>query len=75
MRRRTFLQTAALSLLAPHARAAARKGPDLLGHRDFKYQVVPGWGILDSKTPVKNCHGIVEDAEGHIILLTDHASP
>ncbi len=33
---------------------------------------VPGWGVLDAKTPVKNCHGIVEDAEGHIILFTDH---
>lgn len=72
MRRRTFLQTAALSLLAPHARAAASGGPDLLGHGDFKYQVVPGWGVLDLQTPVNNCHGIVEDAESHIILLTDH---
>jgi hypothetical protein len=36
--------------------------------------VVPGWGVLGEKTPVKNCHGIVQDREGHIILLTDHVS-
>jgi hypothetical protein len=29
---------------------------------------------LDERTPVNNCHGIVRDAEGHIILLTDHVA-
>ena len=30
--------------------------------------------MLDDKTPVNNCHGIVEDAEGNIVLLTDHTA-
>lgn len=42
------------------------------GQGAFRYRVVPGWGVLDAKTPVKNCHGMVRDAEGHLILLTDH---
>lgn len=46
----------------------------VLGHGEHRYRVVPGWGVLDEKTPVKNCHGIVRDSEGHIILLTDHVA-
>lgn len=46
----------------------------MLGQGDHRYRVVPGWGVLDEKTPVKNCHGLVRDAEGHIILLTDHTA-
>jgi hypothetical protein len=30
--------------------------------------------VLDEKTPVKNCHGMVRDRQGHLILLTDHVS-
>ena len=45
-----------------------------LGQGEFRYRVVPGWGVLGEKTPVKNCHGMVEDAEGHLILLTDHVA-
>lgn len=46
----------------------------VLGQGDFRYRVVPRWGVLDEKTPVKNCHGMVRDAEGHLILLTDHVA-
>lgn len=45
-----------------------------MGAGETRYRVVPGWGVLDEKTQVKNCHGIVEDAEGHVILLTDHVA-
>lgn len=44
----------------------------VLGQGEFRYRVVPGWGALGADTPVKNCHGIVTDREGHIVLLTDH---
>ena len=46
----------------------------VLGQGQHRYRVVPGWGVLDERTPVKNCHGIVRDAEGHILLLTDHVA-
>ena len=52
----------------------AGMGMGLLGQGAYRYRVVPGWGVLDEKTPVKNCHGIVEDAEGHVILLNDHVA-
>jgi peptidylamidoglycolate lyase len=46
----------------------------VLGQGDFRYRMVPNWGLLGPKTPVNNCHGIVCDREGHIVLLTDHTS-
>lgn len=46
----------------------------ILGQGQHRYRVVPGWGVLDQNTPVNNCHGIVRDAQGHIILLTDHVA-
>ena len=69
--RRHFLHTSAAILSAPFVRAASPS--PVLGHGDWKYRVVPGWGVLDDKTPVNDCHGIVIDAEGHIILLTNEA--
>lgn len=70
--RRRFLQASAAGMVAgfPFVRAAST----VLGQGDFRYRVVPGWGALDEKTPVKNCHGIVHDREGHLILLTDHTA-
>ena len=47
---------------------------EVLGQGDFRYRVVPGWGELGPQTPLKNCHGIVCDRQGHLILLTDHTA-
>jgi peptidylamidoglycolate lyase len=63
---------ACLSTLAAGVCAAADNR--VLGQGQHRYRVVPGWGVLDAGTPVKNCHGLVRDAQGHIILLTDHVS-
>jgi peptidylamidoglycolate lyase len=43
-----------------------------LGQGDFTYRPVAGWGVLDDKTPVKNCSAMVTDSMGRIFLLTDH---
>ncbi|GEP44008.1 twin-arginine translocation signal domain-containing protein [Brevifollis gellanilyticus] len=71
--RRRFLQTSAAGVVAGFPFIRAADAP-VLGQGEFKYRVVPGWGALDDKTPVKNCHGIVRDREGHLILLTDHTA-
>ncbi len=45
----------------------------VLGHGDFTYRVDKDWGKLDSnKYPVNNCHEMVMDSLGRLILLTDH---
>lgn len=68
--RRHWLQAAAGAALGfPHLRAQV---PETLGQGEFRYRQVPGWGVLDAETPVKNCHGLVVDRAGHVILFTDH---
>lgn len=63
---------ACLSALAAGTCTAADNR--ILGQGQHRYRIVPGWGVLDEGTPVKNCHGMVRDAQGHLILLTDHVA-
>ncbi len=72
--RRKFLALGGATLSSVVTARAADLAPVVLGQGDFRYRVVPGWGVLDDKTPVKNCHGIVCNAEGNIILLTDEVT-
>ncbi len=45
----------------------------IIGHGDFRYKVDLHWGALNAQhVPVKNCHEMVQDSKGRIILLTDH---
>ncbi|GAA3562115.1 peptidylglycine monooxygenase-like protein [Snuella lapsa] len=45
----------------------------IIGHNSHRYKVDMAWGNLDvSKTPVKDCHEMVQDSKGRIVLLTNH---
>jgi hypothetical protein len=45
---------------------------EIIGHGSFRYRVHQSWGNLDpSKTPVKNCHEMVIDSKGRLIMVTD----
>lgn len=55
-------------------RTARAADPPLLGQGNFKYRPVAGWGVLDAKTPVKNCSAMVTDSKGRLFLLTDHTA-
>jgi peptidylamidoglycolate lyase len=45
---------------------------EILGHGDFRYRARRFWGRLDHEQyPVKDCHGISEDRDGRIVLLTN----
>ncbi|CAN5887458.1 peptidylglycine monooxygenase-like protein [soil metagenome] len=68
--RRRFLGLTAAAIAAPFVSRGAEV-TSILGQGDFRYRVVPNWGILGESTPVSNCHGIVCDREGHLILFTD----
>jgi hypothetical protein len=49
-----------------------RLSEEAIGHGDYRYRVEIGWGDLDpTKTPVKNCHEMVMDARGRLIMITD----
>lgn len=50
----------------------AMKEETILGHGAHRYKVIEGWGILDAgKNPVNDCHEMVEDAQGRLIMLTN----
>ncbi len=44
----------------------------VVGHGEFKYRVDKEWGIQNPrKIPVKDCHEMVQDSKGRLILLTN----
>jgi len=45
---------------------------EIIGHGDHRYRVHKHWGDLaPTKTPVKNCHEMVMDAKGRLIMVGD----
>ena len=45
---------------------------EILGQGDFVYRANRHWGLLDrNKYPVKDCHGVAEDQDGRIVVLTN----
>ena len=48
------------------------KSPCIIGHNSHQYEVVKGWGDLNSNVyPVADCHEMVIDKSGKIFLLTN----
>lgn len=74
MKRRRFLTTSMLgvaSLAFPFPHNSPRDV--IIGHGDFRYKVDVNWGKLNpNHTPVKDCHEMVQDSQGRILLLTNH---
>lgn len=49
-----------------------KQGRLIVGQGEFRYIVNLGWGQLDpSVTPVNDCHEMVQDSQGRILLLTN----
>ncbi|MEO1259406.1 MAG: 6-bladed beta-propeller [Bacteroidota bacterium] len=45
----------------------------IIGHNDFKYKIDLNWGALNASFyPVNDCHEMVQDSQGRILLLTNH---
>lgn len=46
---------------------------EILGHGDFRYRMVRDWARLDPiKYPILNCHEMVRDSKGRLIMIGDH---
>jgi hypothetical protein len=44
----------------------------IIGHGGFKYQVDKGWAKISSNSnPLSNCHEMVQDSKGRLIMLGD----
>ena len=73
MQRRNFIkQTAfATSFFITKDLLAQNKGP-VYGHNNMRYRMDAKWGQLNSsKHPVNDCHEMVQDSKGRILLLTN----
>ncbi len=45
----------------------------IIGHHDRQYRIDLNWGALNSEFyPVNDCHEMVQDSRGRIVLLTNH---
>jgi len=76
MNRRKFLQPSSLAAagitVMPSLLHAGNKEDIIFGHNNKRYRLDTKWGALDfSRYPVKDCHEMVQDSKGRIILLTN----
>ncbi len=76
--RRNFLKSVtaftATSVILPFniTKSKTMKNNTIIGHGDFQYRVDQTWGNLDpAKTPVNNCHEMIMDNKGRLIMVTD----
>lgn len=74
--RREFLTTLSSALVAGASRSFGQSQDrttdgKILGQGDYRWRVVPGWGVLDADTPVKDCHAMVQSNDGRLFLLTN----
>jgi len=73
MNRRRFIGYAAAGLTAATSGSEAFGNAEpIYGHNGVFYRQVKGWGVLDAdRFPVKDCHEMVQDYRGRILLLTN----
>jgi hypothetical protein len=73
--RRKFIQNSSLLGLAMSIKpdlSLFEAQDQILGHGDFKYKIDSKWGNLDpANVPVVNCHEMVMDRKGRMIMITD----
>lgn len=81
LNRRRFLHTASLTAAAfgtaPHVRSQSKTAPEfhdsMIGHGAFRYRVDKLWSKADpAKFPVRDCHEMVQSADGRLFLFTNH---
>ncbi len=76
MNRRKFLEqtsivTCGLACM-PSLLSANKNEEIILGHNNKRYRIDTKWGALDfNRYPVKDCHEMVQDSKGRILLLTN----
>ena len=76
MTRREFgsrsLQMAGLTFFPVNIIKKHTQPSEIIGHGEFRYRVHRDWGSLDpSVTPVNNCHEMVQDSRGRLIMIGD----
>ena len=80
MFRRTFIKNSTITLAGLGLGTGLTAMRDLhsfkdqiIGHGSHQYKIDLNWGALNSSYyPVKDCHEMVQDSKGRIVLLTNH---
>jgi peptidylamidoglycolate lyase len=72
--RRQFTKTtlfAAAALAIPNINFGKGSKETVLGHGKFRYKIVKNWGVENLvKTPVNDCHEMVQDSKKRLIFCT-----
>jgi peptidylamidoglycolate lyase len=73
MKRNEFIKASSLGLLgATLPIQYMGKQEVILGHNNKRYKINTRWSQADvARYPVNNCHEMVQDKKGRILLLTD----
>ena len=76
MKRKEFIQNSSLliagSLISRDKLFEIVDGEIVYGQNEKKYKLVKDWVKADAATlPVNDCHEMVQDAKGRIVLLTN----
>lgn len=75
MKRRTFVKSSVLAsaaIISGPSLLAKRRQDIILGHGNKKYRLDTKWSQADvTRFPVKDCHEMVQDSKGRILLLTN----
>src|SRR5690606_14696322 len=73
--RRKFIQNTSfigLAMSSSHSFSFSQNRDKIIGQGDFQYKVDAKWGLLDpAKVPVNNCHEMVMERKGRMIMVTD----
>src|SRR5438128_12034169 len=76
MKRKHFIRQSSLAatamFLSPSIFSSAKKEDIILGHNNKRYRINTRWSKADAmQYPVKDCHEMIQDKKGRILLLTN----
>jgi peptidylamidoglycolate lyase len=79
LHRRHFALHSLAMLAAPYIRAQSKTAPayhgEVIGHGNLRYRVDKRWSRADpDRIKVKDCHEMVQSADGRLFMLTNHAA-
>lgn len=59
--------------MGAHVAWGAENEDEILGHGDYRYRVVRDWAQISSiEHPILNCHEMVMDRQGRLVMIGDH---
>ena len=69
----TAISMASSSVAFSHPLAHSIIADEIIGHGDYKYKVDKAWAKISvNSNPLFNCHEMVQDSKGRLIMLGDH---